>query len=49
MRENGLEDAGQLAAHRYDGLLALERVLLPGRVVTARMYAYPTIMLESVK
>ncbi len=31
--EDGVEDANQFAAHRYDGLLALERVPLPGRVV----------------
>ncbi len=38
--ENGVEDADQLAAHRYDGLPARERVLLPGRVVVVHLLVF---------
>lgn len=32
-----IEDTDQLAAYRYHGLLALERILLPGRVVVVHL------------
>ena len=35
--KDSIEDADQLAAYRYHGLLALERVLLPGRVVVVHL------------